>query len=199
MAAIRHKLTRMPQATDDLEQGQPPSPVGAVTRKMPIAPVDRSDLVARRKQVAGIQYTRDLADYILQELANGRTLKSICSEPLMPTMAAVVLWANHDYDGFHDRYMRACDCRAEVWIDEIMTIADDATNDFATDDEGKTVFQAEHVQRSKLRIDTRKWFASKLLHKRYGDSSLLKIGDANGDNLGPITINVVGVSVKVPE
>ncbi len=48
-------------------------------------------------------------------------------------------------------------------------IADDGSNDFTKDKDGKAVVDHEHIQRSRLRIDTRKWIASKLLPKRYGD------------------------------
>lgn len=58
--------------------------------------------------------------------------------------------------------------------EEILDIADDATNDWMADnyDEGKTPgyeLNGENIQRSKLRVDTRKWLMAKMKPKRYGD------------------------------
>jgi hypothetical protein len=46
----------------------------------------------------------------------------------------------------------------------------------------------EHVQRSRLRIDTRKWHLSKMLPKVYGD----KPGDDLRDEDGGRTIRIIG-------
>jgi hypothetical protein len=53
--------------------------------------------------------------------------------------------------------------------DELLEIADDATNDFVErqnkDGHTSKVFDAEHVQRSRLRVEARKWLLSKALPK----------------------------------
>ena len=41
----------------------------------------------------------------------------------------------------------------------------------------------EHIQRSRLRVDARKWIAAKLLPKRYGDKL-----QHTGDGGGPIRV-----------
>ena len=57
--------------------------------------------------------------------------------------------------------------------DELFSIADDSTNDFMEieDKKGKTriVPDNEAQARSRLRVDTRKWYLSKVLPKIYGD------------------------------
>ena len=72
---------------------------------------------------------------------------------------------------------------AEFWADEIMDIADDGTNDYVereSDSGTQVVCDQEHIQRSRLRVDTRKWFLSKLLPKKYGDRTALDVkGDIN--------------------
>ena len=55
-----------------------------------------------------------------------------------------------------------------------MEIADDARNDWMSYEDKNSGCESwrlngEHVQRSRLRIDTRKWLASKLAPKIYGD------------------------------
>jgi hypothetical protein len=68
----------------------------------------------------------------------------------------------------------------EYWADETIEIADDGQNDWMErerpDGGIDVLLNGEHVQRSKLRIDSRKWLLSKLKPERYGDS-LKHIGD----------------------
>ncbi len=68
--------------------------------------------------------------------------------------------------------------------DQVLDIADDGTNDFVTSEEdGKTIVTVnyDHIQRSKLRFDARRWYLSKLAPKRYGDATLLKHADPDGN------------------
>ena len=53
----------------------------------------------------------------------------------------------------------------------------------STDKDGKKTLDHEHVQRSRLRVDTRKWAAGKLAPKRYGDKV-----QHTGDGGGPIRV-----------
>lgn len=61
--------------------------------------------------------------------------------------------------------------------DDLLDIVDDGTNDFV-EREGKdgltTVVDHEHIQRSRLRAETRKWLLAKALPKIYGDKVDLK-------------------------
>ena len=56
----------------------------------------------------------------------------------------------------------------ERYAEEIIEIADDAKNDWMEREGFKTLNQ-EHIQRSRVRIDTRKWLMAKLMPKKYGD------------------------------
>lgn len=66
--------------------------------------------------------------------------------------------------------------------DELVEIADDGTNDYVereVDGGVRVVFDGEHFQRSRLRVDTRKWVLSKVLPKIYGDKIGVEVtGDA---------------------
>ena len=54
--------------------------------------------------------------------------------------------------------------------DEIMEIADDSSNDIdRIDDFGNPIENREFISRSRLRVESRKWLASKLKPKKYGD------------------------------
>jgi hypothetical protein len=60
--------------------------------------------------------------------------------------------------------------RAIHIAEDLLAIADDGTNDYMEyeDKEGNAAgwrFNGEHVQRSRLRVDARKWLLSKLLPK----------------------------------
>ncbi len=63
--------------------------------------------------------------------------------------------------------------------DEILAIADDSVNDWVTRKYGDTEVQVpdtEAIQRSRLRIETRKWLMGKLKPKKYGDKLELEHG-----------------------
>lgn len=69
---------------------------------------------------------------------------------------------------------KGCTAVAEHALD----IADDGSNDWmeSHDPENRGWrFNGEHVQRSRLRVETRKWFLSKLMPKVYGDKSSVEL------------------------
>lgn len=70
---------------------------------------------------------------------------------------------------FGEMYARAKQSQVEVLVEEIVEISDDTTHDKIVSDEGKVVTDHEHINRSRLRIDSRKWLASKLAPRIYGD------------------------------
>ena len=79
-------------------------------------------------------------------------------------------------------YKTAVSVRAEGWAEELIDIADDGTRDTVTvERNGRTeeVVNHDHIKRSALRIDTRKWLISKHLPKTYGDKMQL-VGDGGG-------------------
>jgi hypothetical protein len=128
------------------------------------------------------RYTPELAEDICEKLATGRSLRDICSEAGMPAESTVRLWAADDRDGFAARYARAREAGYAVMAEEILEISDDATNDFMkrklADGVEVETFNTEHVQRSRLRVDTRKWLLAKMLPKTYGDK--LELGGEVG-------------------
>ncbi len=141
---------------------------------------------APKKRKAGRPslYTDKLAAKICRRLAVGESLRAICADKAMPAISTVMGWL---FDGKHgefsEQYARAREAQAEVRADEIVDIADDDTNDFTADKDGKLVADHEHIQRSRLRVDARKWIAAKLLPKRYGDKL-----QHTGDGGGPIRV-----------
>jgi hypothetical protein len=73
-----------------------------------------------------------------------------------------------------EQYTRAREAQADRIFDEILEIADDASNDFMARKSGgeegaEEAVNHENIQRSRLRIDARKWMAGKLAPKKYGE------------------------------
>ncbi|CNL11001.1 Uncharacterised protein [Yersinia frederiksenii] len=118
-------------------------------------------------------YTDELAEIICLRLAEGESLRSVCSDDGMPSKQAVLRWLARNEE-FRAQYVRAKEEGAEAIAEELFDIADDGANDWMEklDKDGECIgyqLNGEHVQRSKLRIDTRKWYLSKIMPKKYGD------------------------------
>lgn len=134
------------------------------------------------------KYSEKIADRILEQIADGISLRSICAQDDMPNRATVFRWlaANNE---FRDQYTRAREAQADTLFDEILDIADNASNDWmernGEDDRGWTA-NGDHIQRSKLRIEARKWMAGKLRPKKYGDKLEL-----SGDVDAPLVTEIV--------
>lgn len=126
------------------------------------------------------QFTEELAAAICTLVMEGMSLRAICRMDGMPTNPTVYRWIAERPD-FAGQYARATDVRAELVFDEIFDIADDAHNDWMErhgDDDDGWVANGEHIQRSKLRIDARKWALARMNPRKYGEK--LGIGGAAG-------------------
>ena len=107
--------------------------------------------------------TPELADAICERLIEGESLRSICRDDEMPHCATVCRWLAAD-EQFREQYACAREAQADTLFDEILDIAD-----------GKNADGAD-VQRDRLSVDARKWMASKLNAKKYGDKLDHNIG-----------------------
>jgi hypothetical protein len=118
-------------------------------------------------------YCEALVDNLCQRIAQGRSLRSICKDDDMPTVVTIWRWLQINEE-FCNRYAKAKECATEAMVDEMLDIADDASNDWMQvrlkSGEIKTILNNEHVLRSRLRVDTRKWIAERLKPKRFGTS-----------------------------
>ena len=127
------------------------------------------------------KYTDKLADKICQMIAEGQSVRSICAKKDMISMQTFFRWLREN-DKFREQYARACEERSYMHAEDIIEIADNATNDYMEKLEGDGyIFNSENVQRSRLRIDTRKWLMSKLNPKVYGDKLDMT---TNGNDIG---------------
>lgn len=117
-------------------------------------------------------YTQELADLICAELTEGKSLRSVCRQDGMPNKATVFRWLRTRTE-FLAQYTRAKEEASDALIEEILDIADDSEKDFVEHQhaDGSTDLKPdyEHINRSRLRVDTRKWIASKMKPKKYGE------------------------------
>lgn len=118
-------------------------------------------------------YTDELAVKICTEIAcTTLGLKSLCKlHEDFPSHGTIFNWLANKKE-FLDLYTRAKEIQAENIADEMLEIADDGSNDFMTIVKGNESYEVENKEvtnRSRLRIETRKWLLSKLLAKKYGD------------------------------
>lgn len=131
-------------------------------------------------------FTPGLAQRICRSLMMGKSLKATCEQKGMPTVRTVVGWlANPNMVEFREQYYYARRIAAEILVDEIMEIADDTSKDwkprFGKDGEiVDYIPDNEAIQRSRTRIDTRKWYAAKMLPRVYGDKIDVEL-EAKGD------------------
>jgi hypothetical protein len=80
---------------------------------------------------------------------------------------------------FRNNYARAREIGLHVMAEEVISVADDGTQDKRVDEDGREVTDHEHIARSRLRADSRKWLTSKLLARQYGDKVQVG-GDPDG-------------------
>ncbi len=118
-------------------------------------------------------YTAELADQLLDALAEGRTLTSVCDDPGMPSRSTVRLWVREDREGFAVRYSQAREFGYHMWMDDIIDIADDGRNDWVArrrKNGNVMVPNKENIRRSRLRVNMRCWLLSNALPRLYGDA-----------------------------
>jgi hypothetical protein len=122
-----------------------------------------------------LEYTQEMGDLICERIATHPLgLKRLCKKyDDMPAETTIQRW-RYRVNGFRLQYAQAKMLQADVLAEECLDISDDTTQDIRVTEDGKTMIDGEFVARSRLRVDTRKWLASKLLPRQYGDKSLLE-------------------------
>ena len=132
------------------------------------------------------KFTQKLANTICDRIAKGESVRLIAEDKDMPAQKTVYNWLK-DRPEFLQQYMRAREDQADFWAEEIIEISDNTNDDITTkknpDGTEYDTVNHEHIQRSRLRVDSRKWLASKLKPKRYGDTKKLELAGEGG---GPI-------------
>lgn len=131
-------------------------------------------------------YTSELGDKICSRIAEGETVLSISRDPEMPHSSTIYDWA-YSNEEFSDKYAKARERQAEHYFDEIVEIADEKHNDVSYDDEGNARPNGEVVNRSRLRVDTRKWYLSKVLPKKFADKQYQDV-TSDGEKIDGVVV-----------
>jgi hypothetical protein len=117
-------------------------------------------------------FSEALCEEICMQLAEGKSLTAVCADEAMPHKSTVFRWL-YRHKEFRDRYAYAKEISAYAIEEEAYEIADDGRNDWMEvyDKDGNAGYKinGEHVQRSRLRVDTRKWFMERIAAKRFGN------------------------------
>ena len=125
-----------------------------------------------------VDYSAKIVKKICDMIETGESVSKICRMKGMPEKKSVYRWLAK-YPEFMEEYMAAKICGVEALVDQMMDIANDSSMDFK-EVNGKKTFDGDHVQRSRLRIDTIKWVSTKLVPRLYGDRTQVDVSGEVG-------------------
>lgn len=116
-------------------------------------------------------------------------MREICKGEEMPNKSTIFRWLAARPE-FCDQYARAREEQAETLADEIVDIADEDPGVISRGegDRAEVSVDSAAVAHQRLRIEARKWVASKLKPKRYGDKVAQEISGPNGSAIPMQTI-----------
>lgn len=148
------------------------------------------------------KFTEELFQKIIERIADGEPLRQICRDEGMPSYRTFYNWIDEDDKllksedekvrntslKLASRFARARDDGHDAIAEETLKIADDGTNDWMEkqDKDGRNIgwqLNGEHVQRSKLRIETRLKLLAKWNPKKYGDKMEVSGPGENGEHM----------------
>ena len=135
-------------------------------------------------------YNTEIAARICEGLSEGLSLRSICRADDMPALATIFNWLRVHKE-FVEQYAIAKEESADAMVEDMLDIADNQVAQplivdgipFAIDGKPVMVKDAVSVNHAKLRVDTRKWAASKLKPKKYGDKIMQEITGKDGGEI----------------
>ena len=130
-------------------------------------------------------YSPELASKLCSYLSMGKSLRTACKQEGMPSIMTVYNWLSK-HPEFVEQYTRAKEESAEALAEDMLDIADESPTAIETDKDGNvtgTKLDSAGVARNRLRVETRKWVASKLKPKKYGDLAKLELTGKDGGAL----------------
>lgn len=138
--------------------------------------------------------TDDLTNEICQRIAEGESVRQISLLEHMPDRSTLKRWIATN-EAFQAHYARAKEAQMEHYAEEIVDIAEDGRNDWEERENKRTgetyvALNHEAIDRSKLRIEARKWLMGKLKPKKYGEVTRLEGAGPNGEHVMRAVVNV---------
>ncbi len=133
-------------------------------------------------------YNTQISQLICERMIGGESLRGICRCDDMPGLSTVMGWLRV-HEAFAEIYSRAREVQADAMFEELLDIADDNRNDYGVNDDGESngKLDRDHITRTKLRIDTRKWILARMNPKKYGDAVSMR---HSGDSKNPVHLLV---------
>ena len=124
---------------------------------------------------ATVRFSKKCFEAMLERIEKGESILAICRDSAMPHASTFYRWLQRE-PGLVERYRLSREIQADLIFAEILDIADDRESDWlaAADPAKPARANTDHIQRAKLRIDTRKWLVAKLAPKKYGDKLALE-------------------------
>ena len=114
--------------------------------------------------------TPEVIERLLEGIADGQTLRALCREEGMPNWRTVYDWIDADAE-LAARFERAREMGFDAIAEDILTNVDNVPA------------LGEHIQRSKLQVETRLKLLAKWHPKRYGDKQTVDVGNKEGETL----------------
>lgn len=150
-------------------------------------------MAAPKKKGPKTGCNQEIANTILESIAEGTSLKATCRE-LDLKYQTVYSWMITHKETFFRLSPHAYDTGYDALADQCLEIADESHNDKIILPDGREVLNGEAIQRSRLRIDTRLRLLGKWKPKKYGDKMQL-----SGDADNPIAITTVTRTIIDPK
>lgn len=129
-------------------------------------------------------YSDEIADIICDRMINGENFSQICSDPMMPSRAALYRWRASRPD-FDARCARAREALADFLLDKIEAMAEATTE--------------ENVNSQRLKISTAQWRAEKMAPRTLGPRVNTEITGGASINVQHTTVDVRVLSPEARE
>ena len=146
-------------------------------------------------------FTDKLADQICTRIALGNSLRKVCLADDMPDITTIIAWCREKPE-FSKQYDRACVDRGNHLAEEALEIADQTPETEPVRDKAGEVIDmrlhSAYVAWQKNRVDARRWFASKMSPKRFGDKVQTEVSGVDGSAIKVETV-ALDVAILSPE
>ena len=145
-----------------------------------------SPAMKRSKQMAS-KRSPEIIERLLDGIADGKTLRALCREEGMPNWRTVYDWIEADAE-LAAQVARARDLGFDAIAEDIFDIADG------------TRPIGDHVQLSKMRIDTRLKLLACWNPKKYGTKQTVDVGNKEGETLKvDSNVDTVALTLQLAE
>jgi hypothetical protein len=124
------------------------------------------------------KFTQELADYICEEMMNGRDLVDICTDETMPARSTVYRWLAES-PSFATQYAHAREALADLEMAHLKAMADATTE--------------ANVNSSRVKLNHYQWRVMKIAPRLYGDRQRTELTGADG---GPIQVKASTIDAR---